>query len=284
MATPLDFAKALLNKLGIPQSQNRLVGLVAFAAEEGGHWANSARYNPFNTTLSMPGAQSMNGAGVKAYTSWEQGIDATARTMTQSNMRPMIDALKADASGQQFLASITQTPWCPQSSPGCSAYENANATVLYNGYAGKQDNTSLVASTSAVGWIKQHPVLVAAGILFAVGGVTYYFRPDLFRKIPVVGQLAAQENPVKALTGRRRRKSTASRAPGAGGGRVQTLLFPRAKFTPASATAWARSHGFKSGKVDVTDQYVRIRQLPPGGRMRTIQFQNTPVRAVVRFG
>src|SRR5574341_4162 len=282
MTTPLDFAKALLNRLGIPQSQNRLVGLVAFAASEGGHWANSARYNPFNTTLGMPGAQSMNSAGVKAYTSWSQGIEATARTMGQTNMRPMINALKADATPQQFLASVTQTPWCPQSAPGCSAYENANAIALYNGYAAKQDNTTL-STSSAVGWIREHPVVTVAAIVLAVGGVTYYFRPDLFRRIPVVGRLAAAENPVGAATGRRRRK-TASRRPGAGGGRVQTLLFPRTKFTPASASAWARSHGFKSGKIDVTDQYVRIRQLPPGGRMRTIQFQNTPVRAVVRFG
>jgi hypothetical protein len=282
MATPLDFAKALLNRLGIPQSQNRLVGLVAFAGEEGGHWHNGARYNPFNTTLGMPGAVDVIGA-VKAYPNWDTGIEATARTMSQSNMRPIMDALVADASPQAFLASITKTPWCPQSSPGCSAYENANAMALYQARANENDGGgSLTTAPSPIAWVKQHPVVTVAVILFAVGGVTYYFRPDLFRKIPVVGRFAAAENPVRGA--RRRRRSTASRAPGAGGGRVQTLLFPRDKFTPATATAWARSHGFKSGKIDVTDKYVRIRQLPPGGRMRTIQFQNTPIRAVVRFG
>lgn len=143
---------------------------------------------------------------------------------------------------------------------------------------------SIPSTISPVAWIKQHPILTAAGILLVAGGVTYYFKPELFRRIPVVGRLAAEENPVRRLSAGARRRRRASRAPGAGGGRVQTLLFPRSSFSPSSAKAWARKHGFRSGKIDVTDQYVRIRQLPPGGRMRTIQFQNTPVRAVVRFG
>lgn len=46
--------------------------------------------------------------------------------------------------------------------------------------------------------------------------------------------------------------------------RVQSLLFGRSAGWDASkAKAWAKSHGYKHGKVDVTDQYVRIRQFDP---------------------
>lgn len=64
---------------------------------------------------------------------------------------------------------------------------------------------------------------------------------------------------------------------------VQTLLFPKDKFTVTSAKAWARKHGKKSGKVDVTEKYIRLRQLSPGGfaRMRNIPLGSSGVRAVV---
>jgi hypothetical protein len=65
--------------------------------------------------------------------------------------------------------------------------------------------------------------------------------------------------------------------------RTQSLLFDRAAgWTPEKAKAWARSHGYKSGKVDVTDQYVRLRQLDPKGFTvkRTVPF-GKGIRAVV---
>lgn len=64
---------------------------------------------------------------------------------------------------------------------------------------------------------------------------------------------------------------------------VQSLLFSRADgWAPSKAKAWAQSHGYKYGKVDVTDQYVRIRQFDPKGLKvkRTIPF-GRGIRAVV---
>lgn len=181
MATPLDAAKALLNRLGIPWSQNRLVGLVAFASEEGGHWGNAAKYNPWNTTLSMPGAVSKNGAGVKAYTSWEQGIDATARTMGQPNMRAIIVALENDVSPHDFLAAVTTTPWCPKydgngNPTGCASYENVNAEASYNAYANREDSgTDLTVAQSASGtnW-----GLLVGGVaaLTVLGTLAFYYE------------------------------------------------------------------------------------------------------------
>jgi len=64
---------------------------------------------------------------------------------------------------------------------------------------------------------------------------------------------------------------------------VQSLLFPRDRYTPSSAKAWADAHGYRSGKVDVTSDYVRIRQAPPSHfrLLRTIPFGHSGIKAVV---
>lgn len=46
--------------------------------------------------------------------------------------------------------------------------------------------------------------------------------------------------------------------------RIQSLLFSRPKYTTSSAKRWAKSHGYKTSKVDVTDRFIRLRQLAPG--------------------
>jgi|GEM_PF-2561954 len=64
---------------------------------------------------------------------------------------------------------------------------------------------------------------------------------------------------------------------------VQSLLFSRADgWTPSKAREWAKSHGYKYGKVHVTDQYVRLRQFDPKGLKvkRTITL-GRGIRAVV---
>lgn len=83
----------------------------------------------------------------------------------------------------------------------------------------------------------------------------------------------AEENPVR----RRRRESM----------HVQTLLFPRDRFTVAKAKAWARGHDFASRKVDVPEggQYIRLRQEAPlkGGVKRMITLSpEEGIKAVVQ--
>lgn len=49
--------------------------------------------------------------------------------------------------------------------------------------------------------------------------------------------------------------------------RVQTVLFPKNKFTIGQALAWIRRHGFienfHNKGVDITDKYLRYRQFDP---------------------
>ena len=45
---------------------------------------------------------------------------------------------------------------------------------------------------------------------------------------------------------------------------LQTILFPRSKFTLESAFKWLEAHNHSHKKVDMTDHFIRFRQLPPG--------------------
>jgi hypothetical protein len=107
--------------------------------------------------------------------------------------------------------------------------------------------------------------LAVAGGVIIVGAATLLAFAIASDKTP--RRAYARENPARLCPG---------------GSKVQTLLFPRDRFTPSRARAWARSHGYRYGKTDITQNYVRIRQLAPTGfrRMRTISLGHG-VRAVV---
>ena len=66
---------------------------------------------------------------------------------------------------------------------------------------------------------------------------------------------------------------------------VQTLIFPKPKFTKDAAVSWAQEHDFKASKVDETGQSFRLRQSPPGRSgpktFRTIPFGESGIKAVV---
>ena len=56
--------------------------------------------------------------------------------------------------------------------------------------------------------------------------------------------------------------------------RVQSLLFPKTRYSIDQARAWARAHGYKTSDVDTGDglDFIHLRQRPPHGLMRTIVF------------
>jgi hypothetical protein len=228
MATPLQFAEALLDQLGLPRTQNRLVSLVAFVGIEG---TFPAGHNPLNTTLSMPGATNRTGVGVKDYVDWAQGVDATARTLKGSNMRGIVDSLSRDDDPQTFLQALSDSPWCSAPStvdgryPECGTadaqgmpcycnYAKFNAQAIYNAWANRDDGSGTIA-TSPLGFAKQHPLLTVGLALAAMGTALWYFRPDLFAAFvaPVkhftapVRRLVAGESPRR----RRRRRYAALR-------------------------------------------------------------------------
>lgn len=68
---------------------------------------------------------------------------------------------------------------------------------------------------------------------------------------------------------------------------VQTLLFPKSIWNRKSASAWVKKHGFKTSKVDITEDHFRYRQQEPilfqPKSFRTIALKKgpKPIKAVI---
>lgn len=126
--TPKDFAMDLAQGLGVKDpSKEAIDALVTWMRFEGGHWKNSADFNPLNTTLTRPGSKSMNPIGVKAYTSWDQGLQATIDTLTGNKAKErgytaIIDALKG-GDKDDILQAINNSAWRTGKAGGAGTYK-----------------------------------------------------------------------------------------------------------------------------------------------------------------
>ena len=109
--TQLTWAKALLVAMRLPVTADNVAAITAWEMAEGGHWYNTAYYNPLNTTQSMPGATVFNSVGVKAYTSWKQGLEATVKTMKNGYYGGIIDALRRGNDATAVAAAVGASPW-----------------------------------------------------------------------------------------------------------------------------------------------------------------------------
>ena len=104
-----------------------------------------------------------------------------------------------------------------------------------------------------------------------------------------------KRNQTRAYNGRKRAEAGAMKVSAKGnpyrvcprGTRIQTLIFPLAQFSEKKAAKWARDHGFRIQKIDLTSQSIRIRQQPvelfTKGSFRTITLPSRTgtIRAVI---
>lgn len=109
----------ILGGLNAPDTANNRSNLSAWTNCEGG----TARYNPFNTTLSWPGSTCYNSVCVRNYKDYQTGLLATLSTIKQSNMEPISHALRSNYNRDSFAAAIDAAPWgtsgaCIRSAPG----------------------------------------------------------------------------------------------------------------------------------------------------------------------
>jgi Skp family chaperone for outer membrane proteins len=109
--TQLTWAKALLVAMRFPVTADNVAAITAWEMAEGGHWYNTAYYNPLNTTQSMPGATIFNSVGVKAYTSWKQGLEATMITLKNGFYGGILDALKRGNDSEAVARAVGASPW-----------------------------------------------------------------------------------------------------------------------------------------------------------------------------
>jgi hypothetical protein len=87
-----EFYNKLLEELGAPKSEENLKFLQAWRQSEG----KAGKYNPFNTTQSMPGSTNFNSVGVKNYSSIDDGLSATIKTLKNGRYNCIINGLKND--------------------------------------------------------------------------------------------------------------------------------------------------------------------------------------------
>jgi hypothetical protein len=107
----LNWATTMLTKLGMPTTKENLKALSTWMAYEGGHWNNTADYNPLNTTQGEKGAKDINSVGVKSYTSWDQGYQATIETLNNGRYGNILSALKAGNNAKAVMQAVDASPW-----------------------------------------------------------------------------------------------------------------------------------------------------------------------------
>ncbi len=116
------FADDVLTQLGdqiTPDATQSLIGWYGGEGGAGPQWDpggnNIADYNPLNTTLKEPHSRDTpgNNPPVQAYTSWQQGVDATVATLEEN--KPGYAKIRSDlstpASVQQTYNDIDASSW-----------------------------------------------------------------------------------------------------------------------------------------------------------------------------
>lgn len=186
----VTFASQTLARLGIPNTQANVAKFVTWINAEGGNWNNTARYNPLNTTLAKPGATSINSDGVKAYTSWEQGYEATVQTL---KLPAYADVLKTLRSGSTaaFEQAVNASPWGTQFSGVPTASGNAEKSVEEEGVTPLANKAaSAVGSALGFSWPKLGEfalttLLLLVGAVLVIGGIFTFLGKKAPLPIPV---------------------------------------------------------------------------------------------------
>lgn len=116
-----EWAKALLSQLGAKPTADTLSAVKEWMNKEGGHWKNTAGYNPLNTTYEMSGSSLMDGgpgraAGVRHYTDWKQGLNATVKTLTGSLSKErgydkIVSLLRSGAKKDEIMDAVLDSSW-----------------------------------------------------------------------------------------------------------------------------------------------------------------------------
>lgn len=119
--TQEQWARTILGAIGAPQNEVTTSAMLTWMRHEGGHWNNSAKYNPLNTTKVMDGNdKSINSHGVKAYSSWQEGIDATLATIRKDayGYPKIIKQFQQGESEKSIYGAIHSSDWGTKNLPG----------------------------------------------------------------------------------------------------------------------------------------------------------------------
>lgn len=91
-----DWRIDVLAGLGAPATKQNLAFLSSWQRWEGGHTNNDARFNWLNTTRRAPGAvRSINSVGVKAFDTYQSGVNATVATLQSGRYGGLVQGLRS---------------------------------------------------------------------------------------------------------------------------------------------------------------------------------------------
>lgn len=198
---PTDFANALLGALGAPDTKTNVSNIVAWENQEGGNWNNTAKFNPLNTTQQEQGSTVMGGgnsAGVQAYTSWQQGIDATVSTLqqNQTGYSQILHDLSVSAPWKQFAANVDSSAWGTKGlNPGTAPAPSASGNVDAGNFGAGQTITtqSGLAGNSPSTSTKSIKLQGLAGILQALQDLYSPPTPGIVASLTSLGSANIQQ-------------------------------------------------------------------------------------------
>ena len=105
---PVQWAKDFLSKLGMPVTGPNVQAVTAWEQAEG----TKAAFNPLATTQSgFAGETQFNSVGVKNYTSYQDGIDANVKVITNGLYPNIIAALQQGTDAMAVAKAIENSPW-----------------------------------------------------------------------------------------------------------------------------------------------------------------------------
>jgi len=107
---PHGWPAALLRAAHEPVTRCDVSFLRAWARTEN----TTASHNPLATTMPEPGSTTFNSAGVQNYTSYRQGLKATAATLRNGFYQPLVSDLRAGDNAQQCADDVARSKWGTQ--------------------------------------------------------------------------------------------------------------------------------------------------------------------------
>jgi hypothetical protein len=102
-----QWAHDFLTGLGMPVTTENVKAMVAWQQAEGTRAAN----NPLATTQNMPGATRFNRVGVKNFLTYDDGITANIKAITNGRYPNILAALQAGNSAEAVAQAIAASPW-----------------------------------------------------------------------------------------------------------------------------------------------------------------------------
>lgn len=197
--TETSWAQDLLKRMGYDVNENNMTTILAWEYAEGGHFHNSAHYNPLNTTRDhdkfgvMPGG---NSSGVATYPNYKTGMDQTVATLKLGSYQSVRHDLARSAAPATTVAAIAASPWGTwKGVPTGPALARAKAEVKkHPGIADGGKKTGGAGSGSKA----KNKVVLDLHELDRLSKVYRNATDEILRHRKVVGDIAAAVEPARA--------------------------------------------------------------------------------------